>query len=730
MAVRARGVEFGWGMAISGRTRWGACTAAPALAAGAAQAQTAQKPSGATPTAVAPATIRSHGDDTRAKLDHIQREVDGTKLTVGKKSSVALLDQQPEIPDQSVRGLFVHTPGLVTGEASSATQIDLAYRGLSGQPGSQDVLVLQDGLPISADFMGAPALAWLPFAQGLAQVQTLRAGSGLVYGPQAVAINLLSRRPQPGEPLNFYTEQAGGSDGLWSSWNALEGTSGDLDYRADLGWTRSGGWRANSASGIGQTDAWLGWRPAKGQLWYLDLQAYRASADDPGPMGLAQFDAAPKASLTPYDHDWLSRSAATLGTELDLGQGWRLEGKLRAADQDLDQRSAGEITPGAPPPAAATLQDALFRSEDADVRLSKRWGHGNALTFGVEAAHDDAPLRQWIGQDLTAGQGDHAGAVATLRQARSSDYAAIFAENVFRLPHRIHIVPSVRFEHERIGVEETIKPVGLTRPLIDARATRDTPLFGLGIGNDFGNDNETYVSVSQGWRPLRFFDLASPFTNPPPRSADASRSLSWEGGVHGTPVRGLFYDASLFWIEVKNRVETEALNTIDYVNVNTGDTRNRGFEGEVVYDFWASRSDHAHLSAFSSLALLDARFVRSSLPGEVGRVPAYAPHVLAKAGLTWRRDKAWDLSLAAVSVGSQFFQDSDQPAGEGPSFVPAKIPSYALLDLSGDWWITPRVRLLGGVRNLGDERYYSQALQTGLVPAARRTAYAGLALAF
>ena len=680
---------------------------------------------------MAPVTIRSHAEDTRAKLDHIQREVDGTKLTVGKKSSVALLDQQPAIPDQSVRELFVHTPGLVSGEASSPAQIDLAYRGLSGQPGSQDVLVLQDGLPINADFMGAPALAWLPFAQDLAQVQTLRAGSGLVYGPQAVAINLVSRRPQPGEPLNFYTEQVGGSDGLWSSWNALEGSSGDLDYRADLGWTRSDGWRANSASSSGQAGAWLGWRPAKGQLWYVDLQADRSSADDPGPMGLSQFEADPKVSLTPYDHDWVSRYAATLGTELDFSQGWRLEAKLRAAYQDLFQRSAGEVAPGAPPPATTTLQDALFRSEDADIRLSKRWGHGNALTFGVDAFHDDAPLRQWISQDLTAGQGDHNGAVPNLRQARTSDYEAVFAENVFRLPHRIHVVPSVRLEHEQIGVKETIKPADLTRPLIDAQATRDTPLFGLGIGNDFGKDNETYFNVSQGWRPLRFFDLASPFTNQQPRStADASRSLSWEGGVHGTPVQGLFYDASLFWIEVKNRVETQALNTIDYVNVNTGDTRNRGFEGEIVYDVWAARTDHVHLSAFSSLALLDARFVKSSLPDEVGRVPAYAPHVLAKAGLTWRRDKAWDLSLAAVSVGSQFFQDFDQPAGAGASFVPAKIPSYTVLDLSGDWWLTPRVRLLGGVRNLGDERYYAQASQIGLVPAAPRTVYAGLALGF
>jgi Fe(3+) dicitrate transport protein len=237
--------------------------------------------------------------------------------------------------------------------------------------------------------------------------------------------------------------------------------------------------------------------------------------------------------------------------------------------------------------------------------------------------------------------------------------------------------------------------------------------------------------VTQGWRPLRFLDLASPFTDLQPRStADASRSLSWEAGVHGTPLKGLFYDASLFWIEVRNRVETQALGPLDTVNVNTGDTRNRGFEGELVYDFLAGRPDRSHLEAFANLALLDARFTKSDLPGQVGRTPAFSPRTLAKAGLTWRRDRAFDASLTVVSVGSQFFQDSDQGTGAGASFVPARIPSYTVLDLSGDWWITSRLRFLGGVRNLNDARYYSQALQTGLTPAPGRTAYAGLALGF
>ena len=71
----------------------------------------------------------------------------------------------------------------------------------------------------------------------------------------------------------------------------------------------------------------------------------------------------------------------------------------------------------------------------------------------------------------------------------------------------------------------------------------------LGAGFDFGNQNETYFSVSQGYRPVRFFDVASPFSNIDPGAIPAVfKSLSFKAGVHGTPVKGLFYDASLFQI--------------------------------------------------------------------------------------------------------------------------------------------------------------------------------------
>ena len=62
------------------------------------------------------------------------------------------------------------------------------------------------------------------------------------------------------------------------------------------------------------------------------------------------------------------------------------------------------------------------------------------------------------------------------------------------------------------------------------------------------------------------------------------------------------------------------------------------------------------------------------------------------------------------------------------NFVPAKVPAYTLVDLSADWQVTRNIRLLGGISNLFDEKYYNRVFQNGIEPGARRTFYAGVAV--
>lgn len=153
------------------------------------------------------------------------------------------------------------------------------------------------------------------------------------------------------------------------------------------------------------------------------------------------------------------------------------------------------------------------------------------------------------------------------------------------------MVGSFRLDHENVDVYSTHAPwLATVPPTGRASISADhwIPLWGFGMGNDFGDRNETYFSASSGWRPTRFFDIAGTsrtiaFGESIP---DPFKSLDFELGVHGTPFKGFWYDVGLFWMLFDNRTETQNISNTDFIILNTGSSRHRGLEGELYYDFW------------------------------------------------------------------------------------------------------------------------------------------------
>src|SRR5262245_28869265 len=169
-------------------------------------------------------------DDYKAKLDDIMKEVSGTQITVTKKATVSKLDQQPPVQNNNNQELFLKAPGLVVSEQQNPGQFNYSYRGLGNPQESEYTLFLQDGLPLMSDWIGFPTLYYQPFPQTVSEIQFIRGGSSLLYGPEpAPAVNFVTRHPAPGSPCNFYIEGSGGSAGNYSvhgsaqaAWRPLE----------------------------------------------------------------------------------------------------------------------------------------------------------------------------------------------------------------------------------------------------------------------------------------------------------------------------------------------------------------------------------------------------------------------------------------------------------------------------------------------------------------------------
>ena len=64
--------------------------------------------------------------------------------------------------------------------------------------------------------------------------------------------------------------------------------------------------------------------------------------------------------------------------------------------------------------------------------------------------------------------------------------------------------------------------------------------------------------------------------------------------------------------------------------------------------------------------------------------------------------------MSVQSVASQYFQESNLPADNltTANYKPAKVPSHTVADLSGALYVTLQLRLIGGVSNLTDNKYY------------------------
>jgi Fe(3+) dicitrate transport protein len=657
---------------------------------------------------------------------HSLPEVDGTTITVTKKTSVVKLDDQPTVIDNNQREIFNRLPGIVLAEQQNPTQLNLSYRGLGNPQESEYVLVMQDGVPLEMDWIGFPTVYYLPVPQTISAVQMIRGGSGLLYGPEPQpVINFVSRGPNPNKPCSGTTEQVGGSDSLFSSFNSVSGTRGDWDYLADYSHRQSTGQRMNGDYHVNAGDLTIGYRFGGKQKLSLTLHAYSVESGLAGLMTAAQFHTTPDLATTPNDREWTDRYTAVVTYENKLDDNDLYTQKLWTGYQDLITRSV-VYNPGAVDPAV-TLSGQRFHYTGLDGRFLHRWGHGNALTFGYTAYTSRSPYNQYAGTNPLVDRNDES-ATRTYGDERRTHYAAVFAENVFRFRY-FHLVTSARFDHEQLQSHETVAP---HKQLVDATYRKNIPLFGIGVGNDFGRGNETYLNVSQGFRPLRYLDIASPFSNFNSRNnPDPTKYVTYEAGVHGWPMIGLYYDVSVFQVNAHDRIEAQKYDSTTTIDVNTGDTRSRGVELEGSYDvlqLWPDSPSERHLDVFANASYLNARFIGSQTSGQVGKTPAYAPEYVVKAGVTLRRDRHYKLSLVVDSVDSQFFQDSNQPIGT----TPARIPGYTLLDVSGEYIVAGHLRLLGGVANLTDRRYYSRVfISRGLLePGRDRTFYGGAAYDF
>ena len=690
----------------------------------------------------APALAQLRAEDSSAKrapvLDRVQvaaraeqdpphpavmPQVEDGRIYLGKKTTVVDLREQPAIANGNPRQVFAQVAGLFVSDQFGQGQWNLGWRGLGDPHESEFTSVLMNGVPIMSDWMTYNTLLWAPPLQRITEVQVTYGGAGLLNGPQpGPSINLVMRGPQPGAPLGARSDFSVGQHGFLSNYNEIGAGSERAAFLVSTDYRQTDGERVRGGSRVKGIMASGVFRESADAAWTLDLNAYQSFNQEAGRLSLAQWTADPDLSIRPYDDFRVQRTHFVLGHERKLAENTVLDVKLWSGYHDRWSRRAGTQLAGQPSPAFTTFDRQQFRFLGLDSRVVHEWGGDHTLTAGGVAYNSSSPRWQGRAADLLAPE------PTTLRfvQERGSQYRAVFAENAFRLGP-LSLVPALRAERVDLCVDETLRLASLRRPAIDRHFDRNTVLAGLGASYDVGAGLQVYGNLSEGYRPMRFDDVANPTAQTVPENdPELSFSRTAEIGVRGGPLPGLFLDLSVFRIDFDDKIEQRLVGVSDIERVNSGDARHQGVDLSVSWDAFAASGRDDSLKLYASNTWLDAEITRSVDPTLVGNVPQFAPDYLARAGLVYGAASGLKLMLSGTFSADQFWQDNNLPRATDAAFLPAKMPSYQVFDLGIEYPVNSMFTLSAGVANLFDKTYFSRIRTDGIEPAPGRFAWLGL----
>lgn len=660
--------------------------------------------------------------------------VRGGKISVGKKTTVVDLAEQPENVTGNFREVFARVSGILISEQQVPSFYNVNYRGLGDPHESEFVLFLKDGLPQVSDWLGYATLYAAPSTERIERIEFIRGGASLLYGPQpGPVVNFITRRASPEAGFAAFTDQVFGTDGLYSTYSEVRGGDGRFGWLGGLDFRKSDGFRQNGDYKLNQGDLSLVYQPSDESLWRFDAYSFDGNNGEAGRLTQAQWEADPDQTTAPFNRINLRRQGASIGHERALGDATALYAQGWVGYFDRFSRRTNTFVPGTPAPTFIQYDRQEFTFGGIDARIQHDWGSDHTLTAGTMLYAVDSPREQSRSANLNA-RGER-GELPRFQQDRGGSYVALFAENLFRLG-AWQVVPSARVEFVSMFIDETERLASLRRPAIDRDFDRTVPLLGLGAIRDLGA-HQFYANASQGYRPMRYDDIGNPTAElAPTNDPKVAKAQNLEAGFRGAPFAGFFYDVSVFNVRLRDRVETRAVpGALDIERVNSGDSRHRGIEFSLEYDLLATRDDASddRLTAFVNGSLLDAEITGSVSPALVGRTPQYAPDHLLRAGLIYKAENGTRVALTGTAVASQFWQDSNLPSGSGPTFISAEIPAYRVVDLSIEIPVLEQAQILAGMNNVTDRRFYSRVRidgNNGIDPAPPRNAYVGFRYVF
>jgi len=681
------------------------------------------------------------------------RPVENSAIYDAKKNEVINFENvTANLATNNSRQIYGKIAGLNIWESDGAgVQLGLGGRGLSPNRNS-NFNTRQNGYDISADALGYPESYYTPPAQALERVEIIRGASSLQYGTQfGGVVNFVFKEGPRQKPFQLQTNQTGGANGLFTSFNSVGGTVGKMNYFAFYQYKRSDGWRPNSD---------LDQHTAFGSFKYQVTPDFTIQSEytfmsylqqQPGGLTDAQFEQDPSQSNRKrnwFSVNWnLFSAIADYKFSSKTNLNTRFFGLIASRDALGNLGRIDRIDFGG---KRDFLTD-KFRNWGNETRLLHRYSFLNnisALLVGTRF-YDGFTVRRE--GDGTAGAGPEFRFDDPDRLDSDFDLpsknVSVFAENVFNITNKFSITPGVRFEYIKTESDGFFREVSedlAGNILVDdvipeqRRDERSFVFFGVGMSFKESDALELYWNFSQNYRAVNFndirVDIGSLEVDP---DIQDERGFNADLGARGNVRNLLNYDVSLFHLSYKDRIgsilkrepDPRFNNLIERTfrfRTNVADANIYGFEGFFEVDMFKLFVDSyspVRLSVFTNISFISATYTNSDENGIEGNEVELVPPVNLKTGLTFGYGN-FESSYQFTYVGEHFSDATN--AVRTPTAIEGIIPSYSVMDISFKYNLN-RFTFETGVNNLTDNEFFTRRATgypgPGIIPAEARSFY-------
>lgn len=655
---------------------------------------------------------------------HFLPEVVGTTINAGKKNALIVMDNvQGNVVTNTMRQVMAKVPGIHIWESDpSGIQIGIAARGLSPNR-SWEFNIRQNGYDISADPFGYPEAYYTPQLNSVQRVEVVRGAGSLQYGPQfgGLVNFILKNGSETKKPFQYELQQTAGSFGLFNSYNAIGGQNEKAHYYAFWDHRKGNGFRENSGFTVNTGFANYTWKLSNKLKLGMEITHFDYLSKQPGGLTDAQY--AKDAYRSIRNRNWfeVKWNMAALNFDYTINAQSRLN--VKTFGMIGDRNSIGFML--APSVAdtinASTLQ---YNNRRVDIDQYRNFGaelrYINTYKIGNNDQTLSAGIRYFRGKTnrFQNGKGD------TVFEYNLNTLApfptdldfltvntAFFAENIFTLGKNLILIPGFRIEHinNNAGVKE--------------QRRRQFILPGIGAEYHIGS-TEIYANYAQSYRPVLFSDLtANPITDIIDPDLQDAKGYNIDLGYRGKVKDYLFFDVSGFILQYNNRVGLIAQQKVDgsFYNfrTNVGNSQSKGVEALVEFSptkAWMKNSRFGHLTLFSSIAIIQARYANFNIISRQGnqlvetsldnKKVENAPENIIRTGITYTK-KAFTLTTQ-YSYVSEAFSDANNTITPTANSVNGLIPSYKLVDVSGTFKFSEKFFVKSGINNVFSEKYFTR----------------------